>query len=597
MKFLYIALMFLSFGIFNSCSEQFFFNYEIKKLEAPKHHVSRSMYGAYLAGRVAHLRQNYGEAADYYIKSLKLGNKNDDVLNSTYLLLASEGRIAEAAKYARMSQEKGDKAHLIAFIFLVEDMHQKNYEKALEDVSMLEKTPFKKTVKLLLESWVLAALDREKEAFDKLDLLKNDKKLSGIYHLHHGMMSDYFGHQDETMKDFEILVQDKSLPLSFRDLQIIGNFYLRSGHKEKLIEMTEKYYHENANTPMLGELLDSFKKASDTSNVPMLIDSPQKGLAEAVFSFGTIFRGFQNEVAQLFTALVLYLNPDLDIARIAMADLYERSNRFVQAEEEYALINEDSPVYYVAQLKSATDDMLNDKKERALKKLQNLQKVYPDSTHISFRLGELNRIMKRYKEASSYYEDVLQKLPESERDRWTIYYALGITYERQRLFDKSDETFKKALHLSHRHPEVLNYLGYSWLERSMNINEALYMIFEAHHKNPEDGHVIDSLGWALYKMGRYESAVPILERASEYMPKNAIIFNHLGDAYWQVGRHNEARFQWNHALKATEDKSELDEESVKEKIENGIDKAVPLMFNEPLLTDRLKTLGDMGSLQ
>lgn len=590
MKFLYILSTLLSFGIFTSCSEQFF----VKMMESEtKTHIQplpQSVYGTYLAGRVAHLRQNYSTAADYYIKSFELGLKDDDILNSTYLLLASEGRIKQAAKYARLAQKDDDKTHLNAFIFLTDDMQEKDYDKAAQDILMLKGTAFEKNVRPLLNAWVFAARGEEKEAINTLESLKKDQDLSGLYYMHRGMINDYFDHQDEAMKDFETLVKNKSIPLSFRELQIIGNFYLRTGQKDKLIDMTNQYYHENSEVQMLGELLDSFKNTPEGKDIPKLIDEPQKGLAEAIFSVGTIFRGFQNEVAQLFTSLVLYLNPNLDVARIAMADLYEQSRRFYKANLEYDKVPEDSPVYYVAQLKSATNEMLRKKNDEALQKLQKLQRIYPDSAHIAFRLGEISRMMKQYNRAVLYYEYALAKLPEHERQRWTIYYALGIAYERQRLFDKSDKAFQKALKLSHRHPEVLNYLGYSWLERGTNTNEALYMIFEAHRKNPEDGHIIDSLGWALYKMGNYERAVPVLERASEYLPSNAVVFDHLGDAYWQIGRHNEARFQWYHALKAAEDQDELNEDEIKQKITNGLDKAVPLMFNEHLLTDRLKTL-------
>ena len=91
-------------------------------------------------------------------------------------------------------------------------------------------------------------------------------------------------------------------------------------------------------------------------------------------------------------------------------------------------------------------------------------------------------------------------------------------------------------------------------------------------------------------MGKYQEAAKVLERASEYLPTNAVVFDHLGDAYWQSGRKNEARYQWQHALKATEDKEDLDRPTVLIKIENGMEKAHPVPFDEKLLNDRLKTL-------
>ena len=116
------------------------------------------------------------------------------------------------------------------------------------------------------------------------------------------------------------------------------------------------------------------------------------------------------------------------------------------------------------------------------------------------------------------------------------------------------------------------------------------MIFEAYRQNPEDGHIMDSLGWALYRMGKYEDAIKVLERAAEYLPGNAIVCDHLGDAYWLVGRKDEARFQWQHALTLKEDAEELNKEVIRQKITRGIQAPATINFNEALLVERLKTL-------
>ena len=165
-----------------------------------------------------------------------------------------------------------------------------------------------------------------------------------------------------------------------------------------------------------------------------------------------------------------------------------------------------------------------------------------------------------------------------------------MAYEQSGDWDNAEKALQTALKISRRHPFVLNYLGYSWLEHNKNINEALFMIFEAYRQNPEDGHIMDSLGWALYRMGKFNDAIKILERAAEYLPANAIICDHLGDAYWQVGRKAEAKFQWQHALSLKEDSENLNKEAIKLKISDGVNTPVMINFNEPLLIERIKTL-------
>ena len=165
-----------------------------------------------------------------------------------------------------------------------------------------------------------------------------------------------------------------------------------------------------------------------------------------------------------------------------------------------------------------------------------------------------------------------------------------MAYEKNNQWNKEEESLKKALVIINRHPFVLNYLGYVWLENNQNYNEALYMIFEAFQQNPESGHIMDSMGRALYRMQKYEDAVSILERAAEYLPANAVVCDHLGDVYWHLGRKKEAKYQWTQALSLKEDAELLDKEQVHKKLQDGAPEPISIIYNEALLIERLKLL-------
>ncbi|MBO4294826.1 MAG: tetratricopeptide repeat protein [Alphaproteobacteria bacterium] len=594
MKIASVLCLIASLCIFNSCSENFILkgtpSSEVN-IQSQKFEPLKTKYGTYLAGRVAHIRQNYDIAADYYMASLDLGLDNQEVLNSTYLLLASEGRMEKAAEYALKAREKGDQSNLILFILMATNMEHKDYQAALDSLSDMEKSPLNNAVLPLFQSWILTGLNNKDESFKKLEVLAKDKTLLPLYHMHKGMIADYFDDQETALTEFDAIIEDESMPLSFRALQVIGNFYLRVGQKDKVIGVIDKYFEKNKQAPMLKALKESFEQENKEST-QKIIDTPQKGLAEAVFNIGTLFRGFQNEVAQLFTSLVLYLNPNFEVARISMADLYERAGRYDQAIEEYLSIGDSSPAYFVAQLKAAENYETKKDNEKAYDLLVRMLEKYPNNVQVTFHLGEVSRALKKYDKAVLYYQKTLDALSKADKDRWTVYYALGMSYERQNKWNDAEQAFKKALITSRRHPYVLNYLGYSWIERGMNYNEALYMIFEAHRKDPTDGHIMDSVGWALYKMGKYADAVKVLERASEYLPSNAVVFEHLGDAYWQAGRKNEARYQWQHALKSSEDRDEINESDIMRKIEHGTGHVAPVAYDEQLLAERLKTFDE-----
>ena len=590
MKVGYIAALVLSVAVFNSCTEKFMHSNQYAENAAVYAYPRpETAYGTYLAARVAHLRQDLNTAADYYVKSIKLGADNPEIISRAYVLLTSEGRIDEAADYAKKAREQGDKGNFIHFVVMTDELNKGNYDKALESLENIKDKAYQESILPLFESWIYAGSGKPEEALAAMDKLKKDKSLVSLYYMHSGMLNDYLGNKEEAAKAFDTVVNNENLELSYRSLQIISNFYIRSGRKNEAAELVKKYYDKNFQARMLFELYQNIQNA-DLKATAKMIDTPQKGEAEALFNIGTIFRGYQSDISQIFTALALYLNPQHDVALISMADLLENSQRYDEAIAKYNQISPQSPVYFMAQLKVASIYMVKKDNQKALKKLENLLEQYPDDYQILFNLGEVNRVMNQQKDAIKYYNKALKVAPKAIKKDWTVYYALGMAYERNGQWKKAEEVLQKALEVSNRHPFVLNYLGYSWLQHNENSNEALYMIFEAYRQNPEDGHIMDSLGWALYRMGKYEDAIKVLERAAEYLPGNAIVCDHLGDAYWLVGRKDEARFQWQHALTLKEDAEELNKEVIRQKITRGIQAPATINFNEALLVERLKTL-------
>ena len=590
MKVGYIAALVLSVAVFNSCTEKFMHSNQYAENAAVYAYPRpETAYGTYLAARVAHLRQDLNTAADYYIKSIKLGADNPEIISRAYVLLTSEGRISEAAEYAKKAREQGDNGNFIHFVVMTDELNKGNYDKALESLENIKDKAYQESILPLFESWIYAGSGKPEEALAAMDKLKKDKSLVSLYYMHSGMLNDYLGNKEEAAKAFDMVVNNENLELSYRSLQIISNFYIRSGRKNEAAELVKKYYDKNFQARMLFELYQNIQNA-DLKATAKMIDTPQKGEAEALFNIGTIFRGYQSDISQIFTALALYLNPQHDVALISMADLLENSQRYDEAIAKYNQISPQSPVYFMAQLKVASIYMVKKDNQKALKKLENLLEQYPDDYQILFNLGEVNRVMNQQKDAIRYYNKALKVAPKAVKKDWTVYYALGMAYERNGQWKKAEEVLQKALKVSNRHPFVLNYLGYSWLQHNENSNEALYMIFEAYRQNPEDGHIMDSLGWALYRMGKYEDAIKVLERAAEYLPGNAIVCDHLGDAYWLVGRKDEARFQWQHALTLKEDAEELNKEVIRQKITRGIQAPATINFNEALLVERLKTL-------
>ena len=173
---------------------------------------------------------------------------------------------------------------------------------------------------------------------------------------------------------------------------------------------------------------------------------------------------------------------------------------------------------------------------------------------------------------------------------WPVFYSLAVSYDRDNQKNKAEENLLKALELSNRHPNVLNYLGYTWLTMDKNVDQAAEMILEAYRQYPYDGHIVDSLGWLFYRLGWYEKAVEYLEQASDMNPGNAVISDHLGDAYWFGGRKNEAVFQWKHALDLKEDAESVDKNEIRRKIEDAQVENNELTVQSPSLYRELRNM-------
>ena len=518
-----------------------------------------------------------------------MGADSAEILNHTYLLLTTQERIDEAAKYAQMSMLKGDKGNFIHFVIMANQAKNNNFDAAIENLDKIKDKSYQQVIVPLFKAWLYTAKDEKEKALEQLEILKNEKENLTLYHMHKGMINDYFKDIESATADFNTIISNKNLDLSYRSLQIITNFYIRNNQSKKAIDLIKSFSEKSSNTKVFISLLETTDDVDKNRTIP-LIKNPQQGLGEALFYIGSAFLGFQADIAQIFIALSLYLNPENDIAIITSADIFEKSDRIDDAIHQYNKLDHNSPLYYMAKLKISSILMENKKYDESLENLKNMLKQYPDDYSILFNLGEVSRITDNNKEAIKYYNSALKNISDKQDDDWTVYYALGMAYDRNNQWPEAEKVLKKALTISNRHPFILNYLGYMWLENNQNYNEALYMIFEAYQQNPESGHIMDSMGWALYRMGKYDDALKVLEKAAEYLPANAVVCDHLGDVYWQTGRKSEAKYQWQHALALKEDSELLDKELINQKIKDGAPTPKVILYNEALLIERLKSL-------
>jgi tetratricopeptide (TPR) repeat protein len=296
------------------------------------------------------------------------------------------------------------------------------------------------------------------------------------------------------------------------------------------------------------------------------------GISEILFDIGGILssdpRNARADLALIFYQIAASLRPEHDFAWLMIAGLYEQFQMVPKAIDALSKIGPNSPLYWQARLRAAALDAQQEKFDQAVSRLKALIAEKPERIDAALTLADLLRSKERYTDAVQAYDTAIKRIRNLEERHWSVFFGRGIVLERTKQWPKAEVDMKKALELSPEQPHVLNYLGYSWIDQGLHLDEGMKMLQRATELRPDDGAITDSVGWAFYRLGQYDKAVEWLERAAEQKGDDATIIEHLGDAYWHVGRKREARFQWERALNQKPEKDRVP--IIRDKLENGL---------------------------
>jgi len=546
-------------------------NFIIKKNgnDSYSYYGTQSLYGAYLAGRVAHLRQDFENAAEYYKIVIDKDNSNKAVNRTVYVILSSLGQIGKATPYALKEIEDGHTESIAPLIVAIQNFTEGKYADSRQDLALIKDKIHRAVIIPLFNAWTYAGENNEEAAIQEIDKIHKDEAFDTVKLFHKGLIYDYLGNTQKAQEMYEDIIKNHHKNVTYRLLEVITDFYVRQGDKETAKKIFGKYNDDS----LLAILLDRIDKHIETTheNSPAIINTARKGLAEAMFNIGTIFRASVGgtEFAQIYLAASSYLNPDYDISKIALANVLEENGLLKEANKYYEQIDKESGSYFIARAKMIENLNTLEEYDEAEKQIKILLQDYPDNTQLLSDLGNIYSFMEQHEKAIEYYQKAIETVNGDDSNLWPIYYSMAVSYDKLNQKIKAEQNLQKALSLSNQNPDILNYLGYSWIEQGRNIDQAVKMILDAYDKYPYEGHIIDSMGWVYFRLGMYQKAVEFLEQAAAINPGNAVINDHLGDAYWFAGRKNEAVFQWNHALDLKEDADSIDKKVIKNKIENG----------------------------
>ncbi len=525
--------------------------------------------GSYLAGRSAAKLRDNDIASDYLTGTLKADEGNPVLTEKVFLLELSEGNLPEAENYAREVLKFNSQQRMARIVLGIEAFRAKRYQDARKNLEQAAYTPVGELTSWLLIAWSYAGEGNLNEALTALDRLDSNESFSSFKALHAAMIADYLGNSMRAEASYRRAYEETGNAL--RVVQAYGNFLERNGR----VADAQKIYRsflENDDNPLIERALeDSLRNQKPQP----FIGSAGAGAAEAMFSLATSMTDEQTiDIALLYTQLALSFNADLPVTYTLLGDTYEDMKRYEKAIAAYEKVPASSPLRANADLEIAVSLQRLERKDEALARLKGVIARDPKNFDAIVTLGNIYRSNEDFANAAKTYDDAIALIAGADEGRWRVYYFDGIAHERLKQWDIAEQRFRRALELSPNEPSVLNYLGYSMIEKNINLTEALGMVKKAVELRPNDGYIIDSLGWAYYQLGDYEQAVINIERAVELLPADPTIADHLGDAYWRVGRKLEAKFQWQHAIDNKPEPEDL--KRIQEKMEKGLPDIPPV---------------------
>jgi tetratricopeptide (TPR) repeat protein len=521
--------------------------------------------GAYLAARVAGSQNDFRAASGWYGRAILADSGNPRLLEGAILAELGNGDFDLAIQAAQtLKSLGGPPSQLAGFALLADEAQREDYAAIL--AAAAEGRDLGQLVDALVQAWAKVGEGKMSEALEAFDALIQTKGLEGFGYYHKALalasVGDFEG-ADEILSGRAagpIFVMRRGV---FAHAQILSQLERNAD----ALELLDRSFGTDTDP-----IVDAVRRRLQAGE-PLPFDTvrtARDGIAEVFFTVGAALSNESDPVLPLLHLRVAsYLRPDLRDATLFSGDLLESLGQHQLAAETYASFPPEEPYFVAAEIGRANALRSQGKADAAIEALQVLARSHPDILPVHFALGDILRGEERFDEAEVAYTAAIELVPEIGEQDWVLFFYRGICHEQSKDWAAAEADFRRALDLNPNQPQVLNYLGYGLVDRGEKLDEALGLIQRAVAADPDKGYIIDSLAWALFRLGRYEEALEPMERASLLEPVDPIVTDHLGDVYWMVGRKLEARFQWRRALSF--EPTEKDATRIRRKLEVGLD--------------------------
>ncbi|EPE99382.1 tetratricopeptide repeat protein [Rhizobium grahamii] len=531
-----------------------------------------SFSGAFLAARTADVDHDYETAIELYKKALQIEPGNPEIRQRLMISLLLNGDIKDGVKYA--NDLKGDPTveRITTIVRSMDAIRRGEYKTAESLLKYTGPNDLDRMMNDLLAAWARVGSGRGKDALSMVQKMKGPDWVGIFKSYNAGAIAIVNGDVKAARQNLNDAVLDKdggaTAPDTFmRAVMALARLEASQGNKQKALDAISVGDNLLPNYAPLNALRQSIEKGEKQEQQ---VQTAKQGAAGVLFSIGgALNRDGAEDIVSLYLQTAKTLDPDSADTLVMLGGIAEKQEQMDRAIALYKQVPETSPMRRISELQLGLALAQGGKVEEARKHLQSLIASDPKDIRSYLAYGSVLSDAKDYAAMADNYDKAVEVLgPLPGRGAWTVFFQRGIAYERLKKWDQAEPNFRKALALNPDQPQVLNYLGYSWIDMNRNLEEGLAMIKKAVDLRPDDGYIIDSLGWAYFRLNRFDDAVNELEKAAQIKAGDATINDHLGDAYWRVGRKLEAVYQWNRALSSEPEAAEIPK--IKEKIANGL---------------------------
>ncbi len=533
--------------------------------------------GPYLAGRKAMSENDFTQAARYFTRAMTEDPTNVEIMESAVLAYVGEGDFTRALAVSRRLLAVDTTNNLAVMVLFAEAVTDEDWARA--ETVLAERGAAGPLIDGLSAAWIAVGAGDMSRALRQFEEVTNSDGLAG-FGLYHTAMALAFAGDFERAEELLSDQADLGLVQTKHTMVARAQVLVQLGQSDKAIAVLDSYLVQDK-APDVADLRAQIAQGARPDFT--LVRSPREGIAEAFYGVGRALAGETDDVYTLvYSRIAQHLAPARADPALLVAEILEDLERFDLAVASYGNIASDDPAFPSAQLGRAKALHASGQTDQAIEILRELIADNSDLSVAYVDLGDMLRSQEKFDQAREAYSAAIALMDEDDPTLWFVLFMRGISYDKLKDWTRAEADFREALRLRPDQPQVLNYIGYSYVEMQTNLDEALQMIERAVELRPDSGYITDSLGWVLYRLGRYDEAVFWMEKAAELLPVDPTVNDHLGDTLWAVGRTREAQFQWSRALSF--DPEEPDAARIRRKLEVGLDMVLSEEGANPLLS-------------